>query len=324
MSEAHKPVALVTGANGFVGRAVCAALLQQGWVVRGVVRTPCTLPEGVAHFLLGEIHADTDWTAALCGVGVVIHAAARVHVMREDAAQPLAAFRAVNVAGTEALARAAARAGVRRLVYISSIGVNGLHTALGKAFSESDAPNPHNDYAQSKWEAEQTLAQIAQATGLDVVIVRPPLVYGAGAPGNFAQMLRVLTRRIPLPFALVVNARSLLYVGNLADALLRCATHPAAANQTYLLADGEDIATPELLRQLGDGLDCPARLMPVPPVLLRWAGRCTGKSEQVARLLESLQIDGGKIRRELDWTPPYSLQQGLCLTAQAYAHKDKT
>ena len=376
--------ALVSGANGFVGTALCRRLAQDGVSVVAAVRQavefpaghisqdipsdptfppPCrgragtrkgqavainplkrkqprtegvetqhsnsfyphpSLPPargkelsdsnailGIKPVVVGDIDGATDWSQALAGVDVVFHLAARVHVLRETAAAPLAEFRRTNVAGTERLARSAAAAGVKRLVYVSSIGVNGLTTADGKKFSEADAPHPHNDYALSKWEAEQALARVADETGLQVVIVRPPLVYGGGAPGNFAQMLAVVAKGIPLPFASVRNRRSLVYVGNLVDALIVCATHPAAAGQTYLVSDGEDVSTPELLRQLAHALDVPARLLPCPPALLRLAGRLSGRQEQVERLLGSLQVDSGKIRRELNWIPPYSLQQGL-------------
>ena len=184
------------------------------------------------------------------------------------------------------------------------------------AFTETDVDNPQDSYGISKWEAEQALHWVAQETGLEVVIVRPPLVYGAGVKGNFAQMIRVLKKRIPLPLASVRNLRSLVYVGNLVDALILCATHPAAAGQTYLVSDGEDVATPNLLRWLGEAMGRPARLLPCSTGLLRLAGRLTGKANQVERLLGSLQVDSGKIRRELGWMPPYTLQQGLQATAE--------
>ena len=285
--------------------------------MRAAVRTSMT-QDVRDSVVVGEITGDTDWSAGLAGVDVVFHLAARAHVMRETAADPLAAFRKTNVTGTDLLARNAAAAGVRRLVYVSSIGVNGLLTREGKKFSEMDIPHPHNAYALSKWEAEQCLSRIAEETGLEVVIVRPPLVYGPDAPGNFAQMLNVVAKRIPLPFASIHNRRSLVYVGNLADALITCATHPAAAGQTYLVCDGEDISTPDLLRQLASGMGVPSHLFPCPPALLRLVGKLTGKSQQLERLLGSLQVDGDKIRRDLNWMPPYSLRQGLQATAEWY------
>lgn len=241
--------------------------------------------------------------------------------MRENAKNPLEEFRKVNVAGTEHLARSAAASGVKRLVYVSSIGVNGWQTHEGRVFRETDATNPHNVYALSKLEAELALHCVAAETGLEVVVVRPPLVYGMGAPGNFAQMMKVLEKGIPLPLASVCNLRSLVYVGNLVDALILCTTHSAAGGQTYMVSDGEDISTSGLLRQLGAAMGCPMRLFPFPPVLLKLAGRLTGKSDQVEHLLGSLQVDSGKIRRELGWQPPFTLQQGLQATAEQYRAK---
>lgn len=309
---------LVTGANGFVGRPLCEEMLRQGWGVKAAVRLPNQLPVVAEVVTIKNIGCGTDWKDALRGVDVVIHLAARVHVMHENARNPLEEFHKVNVAGSGHLARSAAASGVKRLVYVSSIGVNGLSTTMCRPFSEADAPAPHNAYALSKWEAEQALHRVAQETGLEVVIVRPPLVYGSGAPGNFAQMMRVLQKVIPLPLASVRNLRSLIYVGNLVDALILCATHPAAAGQTYLVNDGEDVATPDLLRCLGEAMGRPARLFPCPPALLKFAGRLIGKAGQVERLLGSLQVDSGKIRRELGWTPPYTLRQGLQATAEWY------
>jgi nucleoside-diphosphate-sugar epimerase len=329
--------ALVTGASGFVGRALCRRLAEEGVRVVAAVRKtmhpdtlnpdpgappaggkergdPSVIPD-VKQVIVGDIDGATDWSQALAGVDVVFHLAARVHVLRETAADPLAEFRRTNVAGTERLARSAAAAGARRLVYVSSIGVNGLSTQEGRKFTEADVPHPHNDYALSKWEAEQALLRVAGETGLQTVIVRPPLVYGPAAPGNFAQLLAVVARGIPLPLASVRNQRSLVYVGNLVDALVACATHPAAAGQTYLVSDGEDVSTPELLRRLARALDVPARLLPCPPALLRLAGRLSGRLEQVERLLGSLQVDSGKIRRELNWHPPQTLEQGLQTSA---------
>jgi len=318
---------LVTGANGFVGNALVAALQQNAHSIRRALRNEGE-EEGDA-VAVGDINGYTGWTDALRDINVVIHLAARVHVMHESAADPLASFREVNVAGTENLSRQAAAAGVKRLVYVSSIKVNGESTlspgpspanvgGVQNIFTELDIPAPQDAYGISKWEAEQALHRVAAETGLEVVIVRPPLVYGAGVKGNFAQMLKVLARGIPLPFASVHNRRSLLYVGNLADALITCATHPAADGQTYLVSDGEDISTPELLRRLGVAMGHPARLFPCPPALLKLAARLTGTTAQIERLLGSLQVDNHKMRSELGWVAPYSLQQGLQVTAEDF------
>lgn len=322
---------LITGARGFVGKALCAELLRQGYEVRAANRSAQSPAKtgavadsastGMTHdeVVVGPIDDKTDWSEALAGVEVVIHLAARVHVMRDDAIDPLDEFRKVNVAGTERLARSAAASGVKRLVYVSSIKVNGESTGGGEVFTEADVPSPQDPYGISKWEAEQVLSRVARETGLEVVIVRPPLVYGTGVKGNFAQMLGVLAKGVPLPLASVHNLRSLVYVGNLVDALIVCATHMDAAGQTYLVSDGEDVSTTDLLRQLGAAMGRPARLLPCPHALLRLAGRLIGKAEQVGRLLGSLRVDSGKIRRELNWSPPYTLEQGLRVTADLVA-----
>jgi len=310
---------LVTGASGFVGQALCAELLRREHAVRGTVRGQgSSIPTMVRATVVGDIGADTNWSAALDGVEVVIHLASRVHVMHESAADPLAEFRSVNTAGTEHLARCAAASGVKRMVYVSSIKVNGEQTYDGNKFTEADMPAPQDPYGVSKWEAERALHRVASETGLEVVIVRPPLVYGPGVKGNFAQMLNVVARGIPLPFASLQNQRSLIYLGNLVDALTTCATHPVVSGQTYLVCDGEDVSTPDLLRQLAVAMEAPSRLLPCPAALLQLAGKLAGKSQQVERLLGSLQVDGDKIRRDLNWVPPYSLQQGLQATAEWY------
>jgi len=311
---------LVTGANGFVGKVLCSALYKQGHVVRAAVRAENAACDDFEQAVICEIDGQTDWESALCGVDVVIHLAARVHVMRDSSADPLEAFRRVNVTGTEHLARSAAATGVKRFVYVSSIKVNGEQTS-DTPFSETDPACPQDPYGVSKYEAEQALHCVAAETGLEVVIVRPPLVYGAGVKGNFAQMLKVLDRGLPLPLASVDNRRSLVYVGNLVDALILCATHPAAAGQTYLVSDGEDVSTTDLLRQLGAGMGHPARLFSCPQALLRLAGRLTGRADQVERLLGSLRVDSGKIHRELGWTPPYTLREGLQAAAAGYRNE---
>lgn len=312
---------LVTGANGFVGQPLCAEIIRQGGHVRAALQRTRQTHAGIDDIITGGLDGKTDWTHALHGVSAIIHLAARVHVMQDIAIDPLAEFRRVNAEGTANLAQQAAYAGVKRFVYVSSIKVNGENTAAtgeNKYFSETDPPNPQDPYGQSKWEAEQALQRIAQQTGLEVVIVRPPLVYGAGVKGNFRQMLKVIARGIPLPLASVNNRRSLLYVDNLVDALITCASHTAAAGQTYLVSDGEDISTPDLIRGLAASMNVPARLFPCPPALLRMAAAFFGKSAQAERVLGSLQINSDKMRRDLNWHPPYSLQQGLQTTADWY------
>ncbi|WP_173054783.1 UDP-glucose 4-epimerase family protein [Candidatus Nitrotoga sp. AM1P] len=314
---------MISGAGGFVGKALCAELIRRGQSVSAAVRSENSLIENAEAIVVGAIDSETNWADALRDVDVVIHLAARVHVMRENASDPLVEFLKVNLHGTSNLARQAACLGVKRLVFVSSIKVNGEQTSATQLFTELDEPNPQDFYSISKWQAEQALWCIARETGLEIVVVRPPLVYGAGVKGNFAQMLTVAAKHIPLPFASVHNSRSLIYVENLVDALIVCATHPVAAGQTYLVSDGEDVSTPDLLRQLSDAAGCPARLLPFPPSWLHILGKLFGKSDQVERLLGSLQVDSGKIRRDLNWVPPYTLQQGLQATAESYRRLGK-
>ncbi len=303
---------LVTGAAGFVGQALCPLLERDGWAVRKAVRRPC---EDCAA--IGDIGPDTDWRAALKGVTAIVHLAARVHVMRDAAGNPLTQYRTVNCAGTANLARQATQAGVKRLVYLSSIKVNG-ETTGDTPFRAGDIPQPQDPYAISKWEAEQALHRIAGETGLETVILRPPLVYGPGVKANFLRLLGLVERGLPLPLGAAANRRSLLYLGNLADAIRLCLFHPAAAGKTFLLSDGKALSSADLVRHLATAMGKPPRLIAVPPTLLRIAALLTGTSAEAARLLDSLEIDGSAIERELDWRPPFSLEQGLAVTAAWY------
>lgn len=310
--------ALVTGANGFVGRAVCAQALGYGITVRGAVRSECVLPAGVERQVLQGLSGQCDWRAALAGIVVVVHTAARVHVMADTATDPLQKFRRVNVQGTLNLARQAALAGVRRFVFISSVKVNGETTALGCAFKADDVPAPLDAYGISKMEAEQGLREIASRTGMEVVIIRPPLVYGSGVKANFAAMMRWLRRGVPLPLGAIHNQRSLVALDNLVDLIVTCLTHPAAANQTFLVSDGEDVSTTELLRRMGQALDSRARLIPVPASVLKAAAALLGKRDMAQRLCGSLQVDIQKTRQLLGWTPPLTLDQGLKKAAEGF------
>jgi len=312
---------LITGASGFVGRSLGVEAIRRGLCVRGAVRTPHPLPAGVEPAIVGPIDGKTNWTDALNDVDVVIHLAARVHVMRETAGDPLTEFLEVNLHGTANLARQAAQAGVKRLVYVSSIKVNGESTEA-HPFSESDNPNPQDPYAVSKWQAEQALQRIARETGLEVVIIRPPLIYGPGVKGNFIKLLGAIDKGIPLPLAGAKSQRSLLYVDNLVDALIVCATHPAAINQTYLVSDGEDISTAELIGEISrlSGRSDWSFYFPLP--LLRVIGLLFRRRAQIERLLNPLCINGNKIRNELRWLPPYTLHDGLRSTVQWYCHKN--
>ena len=310
--------ALVTGANGFVGRALCKEMLRRGWRVRGALRQTGHSNAGAEPLVVGNIDGNTDWSVALRGIDVVIHLAARVHVMKDIAADPLAEFIKVNLYGTSNLAQQAARAGVKRFVYVSSVKVNGEQTTESQPYTESDEPDPQDPYAISKWRAEQDLRRIAQETGMEVEIVRPPLVYGPGVKGNFISLLAAIDRGIPLPLAGANNLRSLVYVDNLVDALIVCATHPAAAGQTYLVSDGDDVSTAMLVERIAQALGRNSRAFYFPPVLLRAMAAVLGRAEQVDRLFGSLRVDDEKIRRELAWSPPYTLEQGLRATADWY------
>ena len=310
----------LSGASGFVGRALCRRLLDEGAEVVAACRKLSAPPLFSEHLFsqiqVGDIGASTDWSAALDGVGTIFHLAAHVHVIPDAVAASSEEFFRVNTEGTEHLARSAAASGAKRLVYVSSIKVNGKATHGDKKFTAADTPAPQDPYAVSKWKAEQALHRVARETGLEVVIVRPPLVYGPGVRGNFAQMLDIVAQRIPLPFASVHNLRDLVYVENLVDALVTCAAHPAAAGQTYLVCDGESVSTPDLLRRLAAEMQIRSSLFLFPPALLRLVAKVGGKSQQMERLLGSLQVDGDKMRTDLNWVPPYSLRQGLHATAK--------
>ena len=303
----------VTGANGFVGQAVLLRLNRMSGVTAiGSVRRAVMVADASAPLVtVGELSAQTDWSGALAGVQAVVHTAARVHVMQEAASDPLAEFRRVNVQGTLNLARQAAAAGVRCFVFVSSIKVNGEATQPGQPFTADDAPAPLDAYGVSKMEAEQGLREIALQTGMEVVIIRPPLVYGPGVKANFAAMMRWLKRGVPLPLGAIHNQRSLVALDNLVDLIMTCFTHPAAANQTFLVSDGDDVSTTELLRRMSQALGRPARLLPVPVSWLKLVAAMVGKQDVAQRLCGSLQVDISKTRRLLSWTPPISLDEGL-------------
>jgi UDP-glucose 4-epimerase len=266
----------------------------------------------------GDLEHSADWTVALKGATFVVHCSARVHVMSDTAADPLAEFRQVNVQGTLNLARQAALAGVRRFVFISSIKVNGELTQLGSPFHADDVAAPQDAYGVSKMEAEQGLRALAVETGMEVVIIRPPLVYGPGVKANFAAMMRWLYRGIPLPLGAIYNKRSLVALDNLVDLILTCLTHPAAANQTFLVSDGEDVSTTELLSRMGQALGKPARLVPVPVGSIKFAANILGKGYVAQRLCGSLQVNIEKTRRLLGWNPPLTLDQGLKKAAEGF------
>ncbi len=312
---------LVTGASGFVGGPVCRALAAAGHQVTGAVRRDTALPAGVAACRVGELGPDTDWRPALAGSETVVHLAARAHVMREEAGDPLALFRRVNRDGAVALAEQAAAAGARRMVFVSSIKVNGEATAPGRPFRATDAPAPCDPYGVAKAEAEERLATIAARTGLELVIVRPPLVHGPGVKGNLASLLGLLERGLPLPLASVDNRRSLVGVGNLADLLRVCLDHPAAAGQTLLARDDPDLSTPDLIRRLATALGRPARLLPCPPALLAGLAGAVGRGAVAKRLLGSLAVDDGPTRALLGWVPPVNIESGLAAMVNGFVSR---
>lgn len=312
---------LITGAGGFVGRALTAALDSAGrdWIA--ATRRPSEQFES-HQTIVGDIGANTDWSAAMHDVDCVIHLAARTHVLHDDSADPLAAYREINVHGTTALARQAVTAGVRRLVFLSSIKVNGEATAT-QPFTEADTPRPEDAYGLTKLEAEDALRQIAAETGLETVVLRPPLVYGPGVKGNFLRLLGLVERGVPLPFASIRNRRSLVYVGNLADAIVACIDAPTARGKTYLVSDGEDWSTPQLITGIAAAMGKPPKLWPCPVPLLNLGASMLGRQAEALRLTGSLQIDAGSLRHDLGWSPRYSPDQGLTETVQWYHQRQK-
>lgn len=303
---------LLTGASGFVGRAVLDAAKQRGINVRPVFRTPDSANKHSGAVLVPGLDGEADWSQALQGVDAVIHAAARAHVMDEVALDSLTEYRRVNVQGTSNMARQAAAAAVRRFVFISSIKVNGEKTSIGRPFTAEDAPAPEDAYGLSKAEAETELRRIAEETGMEVTIIRPPLIYGPGVKGNFSSLVNWVRQGLPLPLGgLTYNRRSLVSLDNLVDLLLVCVEHPKAANQTFLISDGEDISTTELLRKIGKALSRPARLLWVPAGLLVLMASLLGKRAISQRLLGSLQVDIYKTGELLDWKPLVSVDEGL-------------
>lgn len=310
-----KSTVLVTGANGFVGKAVCEHLLRCGANVKGAVRSS---PLASYQVQAPSLTADANWTVQLQQVDVVVHCAARVHVMSDTATDPLAAFRAVNTEGTLSLARQAAEAGVKRFIFISSIKVNGEQTEQGKPFDENVQSPPADPYGRSKYEAEQGLMALAKECGMAVTIIRPPLIYGEGVKANFANMMAWVRKGIPLPFARLNNARSLLALSNLCDFIAYAMAHPAAVNQVFLVADPVAVSTSQLLAAIADAEGVACRLFYLPPGLIRWLGRCLGIDAKLQRIYGSLEMDTGKAQSRLQWSAPYSLSQTLSLMASSH------
>lgn len=310
---------LVTGASGFVGKRLCEYLEDKGFDVTRAVRHTGETAKNI--FPVGSIGPDTNWNVAVTGVDVVVHLAARVHIMNDNTADPLAEYRRVNVEGTEKLALAAVGVGVKRFIYVSTIKVNGEAT-FGQAFFASDTPHPVDNYARSKLEAEVSLQRIAAETGLEVVIVRPPLVYGPGVKANFLRLFNWIDRGVPFPFLSVANSRSLVALDNLVDLLTLCVTHPQADGKVLLVSDDEDVSTAELIRRIASHMGKRARMVAIPLTILHGIARLIGKQAIVERLTGSLQVDISDTSEVLNWKPPVTLDDALRKTVSWYqAHQ---
>jgi len=309
---------LVTGANGFIGTMLCKKLLHENFRVHGTVRPGKTslLPEGVEPVHIESIDGNTDWKNTLEGINMIVHLAARVHIMDDIASDASSAYRHVNVAGTDLLSRMGAASGCTRFVFMSSIKVNGEERA--KPYSERDMPAPLDPYGISKWEAEQKLIEVAKKTRMELVILRPPLVYGPGVKANFLRLIKIVDHGFPLPLASVNNRRSLIYLGNLVDAIITCLVHPKAAGETFMVSDNMDLATSELIRLMVEAMSRKARLFSFPPRLLKIIGKITGRSSEINRLIDSLCVDSSKIRTMLGWNPTYTLAEGIHETIEWY------
>jgi len=316
---------LLTGVTGFVGRAIAAKLSAQNrFTVCGAVREAHgEFPHDLRVVKVGEIDGDTRWDTALAGNEVVVHTVARVHVMQDSLTDPLAEYRRVNVAGSVNLARQALAAGVTRFIFISSIKVNGEGTLPGRPYTADDSPQPMDPYGVSKAETEEKLRDLTENSSMELVIIRPPLVYGPGVKANFLSMMRWLWRGVLMPFSMTRNKRSFVALDNLVDLIVTCMESPAAANQTFLVSDGDDLSTSELLQAMGEALGKPARLFPVPIWLLTTLAAATGKSAIAQRLFESLQVDITKTCTMLDWSPPVSVSAALKKTADNFIESQR-
>lgn len=310
---------LVTGASGFIGRALCGRLRDDGYrVIAGVRRSDAVVSPGVEMVTTGEIDGTTEWLPVLAGVGVVVHLAARVHVLRDGVADPLAQYRRVNVEGVRRLAEQAVEAGVQRLVFVSTIKVNGEDTDGRGPFTENDAAAPTDPYAISKWEAEQVLHSVARCSALEVVVLRPPLVYGPGVGANFERLMRMVSKRLPLPLASARNRRSLLYIYNFVDAIVRCMQHPAAAGGTFLVSDPVALSSAELVAQLSRGMGLRSNMLAIPPPLIRMVAHLLGRAEEYRRLFGSLEVDSRCLCETLNWSAPYATDYAIEATARHY------
>ena len=315
---------LITGSNGFIGSGLINKLIKEYRNNKKIhIRAVCRQflpewPDFIERFRISELEVDTDWTEALVGCSVIVHLAARVHYLSEKVINPLVDYDKINVRSTLNLARQSADSGVKRFIFISSIKVNGEFTENGHYFNSNDCPAPRDDYALSKFKAEEELREIAKNTGMEVVIIRPPLVYGPGVKANFASMMKWLSLSIPLPLGAITNKRSLIGIENLVDFILVCIRHPKAANQIFLVSDGEDLSTTELLIQTGKALNVPVRLIPFPVWTLEFGFRMLNKQRTVQRLLRSMQVDICKTKEVLGWSPPFTFKDEIHKTAKHF------
>ena len=317
-------IVAITGADGFLGYAISTELQLRGVAVRELTRSRSSANSGV--MAIGSIGNDTDWSTALSGVTCIIHCAARAHILRETESDPLLAYRTVNVQGTERLAEQAAAKGVRRLIFLSSIGVLGVHTDGRAPFSVFDSPAPSEPYGISKWEAEQSLWRISCHSGIEVVVVRPPLVYGPGVRANFLRLLKLVELGLPLPFGCLENLRSFVALDNLVDLLITCIDHPAAAGQTFLVSDGQDLSTPDLIRLIAKAKGRKVQLVSISPTFLRILAKISGYLPEMDRLISSLQVDIRHTCETLRWVPLLSVEEGLrraVLTQNSGSHVKK-
>ena len=314
---------LITGATGFVGGHVCRALRADGHTLSGATRQKDKGqgPEDIPLYHVPEIGPDTDWSRIVVAAEIVVHLAARVHIMKDPAKNPLAEYRRVNEDGTRRLAECAVQAGVKRFIFVSTVKVNG-DESFESPFEETDSVDPEDAYAVSKWRGEQALTKIADGSEMEVVILRPPLVYGPGVGGNFLRLLKAVHRRLPLPLGGIDNSRSLLGAENLASAIALCATHADAAGETFLVSDNQDISTPDLIRLISASMGQMPNIWNVPLGVLRLAGLLTGKSAAINRLTGSLVVNSRKIRVKLGWEPPVTLADGLHDAATRYLKSD--
>lgn len=315
---------LITGASGFIGKTLCKSLSISNRFVRGAVRSMNfnLANTDVEYVSVGDINAKTNWKDFLVGIDYVIHCAGRVHIMNETKKNALKIYRSINVNATKQLAEQSAAAGVKKLIYLSSIKVNGENTHNNSnlrdinnknkyIFKHNDNSNPGDPYSISKFEAEEVLWELSSKTGLEVTVLRLPLVYGHGVKGNLARLIKLIKSNIPLPLSLVKNHRSMIGIDNLVDLLIRCIDHPDASGKTFLVSDGDDLSTPDFIKQIANSIGCKALLFPVPIFLLKFLGRILGKEKEINRLVGSLKIDSSYVQKVLNWTPPVSVEEGI-------------